>query len=171
MRILLVKSTITMIFIGIAILSVSFISSMGLSRKVISERSSHNISSIEKGSYRSDVFRSDQDRRVMIIHDWDGTIYTYMLPVKAGKVLMPDNYWAEYKSEYHCSDFRPELVGKGRIKKQGLIGCQDTLIPEWKKELWLWSYNGERYNERATWLPDMIHVDHEVIGKTLYVNR
>ena len=144
---------------------------MNPSRKALSDRSEHNIASIEIGSYRTDIFKKDQDTRIMIIHDWDGTIFTHLLPVKAGKVLMPDNYWAEYKSDYHCSDFRPELGSNLQIKKQGLIGCQDQLTPNWARKYWLWKYNGEKYNQQASWLPNMITVQHEIVGTTLYVNR
>ena len=121
MKELFLKATIAMALMGMALLSISFFSSMNPSKKVLSERSQHNISSIEKGSYRTDYFKEDQDTRIMIIHDWDGTFFTHLLPLKAGKVLMPDNYWAEYRSEYHCNDFRPQLNSSAQIKKEGLI--------------------------------------------------
>jgi len=167
----LLRATIVMAFIGVALLSTPFINSMNPSRKVLSERSQHNIASIEKGSYRTDIFRNYHDKRIMIIHDWDGTFFTHLLPVKAGNVLMPYYHWSEYRSEYHCSDFRPGLSNNAQIEKHGLIGCQDQLTPSWAKKYWLWKYNGEKFNKHASWLPNMITVQHEVVGNTLYVNR
>ena len=171
MKELFLKATIAMALMGVALLSTSFFSSMNPSKKVLSERSQHDISSIEKGSYRTDLFREDQDTRVMIIHDWNGKIFTHLLPLKAGKVLMPDNVWAEYRSDYHCSDFRPELNNKDQLKKEGLIGCHDKLTPSWARTRWLWKYNGEKHSKEPSWSPNMITVQHEIVGNTLYVNR
>jgi len=82
--------------VGILALSLVFIQSMSPSEKVLSERPFFDISEFEKGSYRFEYLGKEQAKKLMILHNWNGEIYTYWFPVNSGKIPMPDNYWADH---------------------------------------------------------------------------
>jgi len=170
MRKFLLATTLVLGSIGVLALSLVFIQSMAPSKKVLSERPFFDISKLEKGSYRFEYLGKEQKRKLLIIHDWDGELYTYWFPVNSGKIPMPDNnYWPAY-GFYQCEDFRPDLDENNLIEKNGVISCKDESTPDWGKSSWLWTYSGERYNAEASWTPNLMNPGHESINNILYVN-
>ncbi|MDF1645158.1 MAG: hypothetical protein P1U80_13365 [Pseudomonadales bacterium] len=165
---ILLTFTIAMFLTGIAFASLPFILSMEPSAKAKAARSKHDISDLQVGDFIFEQFGRENawDEMVLIIKDWDGSVYSYLAPSKDGKVVMPDRWWGW--GYYNCSDFRPEIEADNKIKRSGFIKCHDTGVPKWRKEEWEWSYNGE---SQRSWMDGMYSPGHEIKGRYLYINR
>ena len=167
---ILLTCTIAMLLAGIVLASSPFILSMEPSAKVKAARSQHDISKLEAGDYIVEPFArgSAWNDVVLIIKNWDGSIYSYMAPTEDGKVVMPDRWWGW--GHYNCSNFGPEIGANNKIKESGFIKCHDTDVPEWRQEEWAWewSYSGK---SQRTWMDNMYSPGHEIKGRYLYINR
>ena len=98
--------------------------------------------------------------------DWDGKIYAFLVPMKDGKVTLPDRFWGW--GYYDCSDFRPDLDENGYLKKGGTIRCHVKETPEWGASLWQWSYSGE---PKDKWGIEMYSPAVDIANGTLYINQ
>lgn len=165
---ILLTCTIVMLLTGIALSSLPFIFSMEPSAKAKAERSRHDISKLKAGEFILEPFARDSawDEIVLIIKDWDGSIYSYIAPTADGKVVMPDEWWGW--GYYNCTNFGPEIGTNNKIKRSGFIKCHDSDVPEWRKEEWEWSYSGK---SQQYWMDNMYSPDHEIKGSYLYINR
>jgi hypothetical protein len=157
-----------MLLAGIVLASSPFIFSMKPSAKAKAARSQHNISRLEIGQFILEPFSRDNawNAMVLIIRDWDGSIYSYMAPTEDGKVVMPDRWWGW--GYYNCSNFGPEVGANNKIKQSGVIKCHDKDVPKWRREEWAWSYSGK---SQRPWMENMYSPDHEIKGNYLYINR
>jgi len=167
-RKLLLFSTTLIIVVGIAFASSAFIMSWEPSAKAKAARSQHDVSKLKTGQFVMEPFGrgSGGEEMVLIIKDWDGKIYSYLMPTKEGKIVMPDRWWG-WGYDY-CENFGPDLAKNNRIAKAGHIRCHDIDIPEWRKKEWVWSYNGIA---QSSWMDNMYSPGHEIIGNYLYINR
>jgi len=165
---ILLTCTTVMLLAGIAFASSPFFLSMEPSAKAKAARSQHDISGLEAGDYILEPFDREGtwDEMVLIIKDWDGTVYSYLAPSKDGKVVMPDRWWGW--GYYNCSDFGPDIQANDKIKRSGFIKCHDADVPEWRNEDWEWSYNGE---SQRPWMDSMYSPGYEIKGRYLYINR
>ncbi|WP_444930827.1 hypothetical protein ACJJIF_03325 [Microbulbifer sp. SSSA002] len=165
---IILTCTILMLFGGIGLASSPFIYSMKPSAKAKAGRSQHDISRLEAGDFIFEGFdrASAWDESVLIIKDWDGSIYSYMVPIEQGKVIMPDRWWGW--GYFHCANFGPEMRVDNKIKKSGYIKCHDTDVSEWQREEWVWSYSGK---SQKSWVESMYSPGHEINGNYLYINR
>lgn len=166
-KVLGVSVAVLLVF-GVILASSPFYQSMHPSQKAKAARSQHNISTLDYGDFRFDEFQkgSAWDEVVLIIKDWDGEIYSFLILTDHGKVIMPETwYWWGY---YHCKEFGPELDENNKLKKNGVIQCHDSDIPEFWKDKWLWSYEGKVL---GNWAPDLPAPNHEIKGGYLYLNR
>ena len=159
------------VIVGVSSISLLFAKSLSPSRKVLAERPFFDIEELSDGSYRFENLSDYTSLRLLIIHDLDSALYTYIFPENDGKIPMPDNYWDSYTGYHHCTDFRPQLDENNRLKKDGVVKCFDQSLPDWGEDLWAWRYNGERSNRGAGWLPDLMAVELEIIGSKIYINR
>ena len=157
-----------MLIAGIVISCSPFILSMEPSAKAKAARSQHDISKLNVGDYIFEPFSRDSawDEMVLIIKDWDGSIYSHLAPTKGGKIVMPDRWWGW--GYYNCSNFGPETAANDKIKRSGFIKCHDSDVPEWRQEEWEWSYSGE---SQRSWMDNMYSPGHEIKGSYLYINR
>lgn len=163
----LVMITILMLMTGISFAVSPLILSMEPSAKAKSERSRHNISSLQRGQFLFEHFEraNPWNQAVLIIRDWDGTVYSYLVPMEDNRVLMPDMYWG--RTVYDCTDFGPEIEISGRIKASGVIKCHDPDVQAWWRDHWRWSYNGQTIHPP---MGNMYSPDHEIQGEYLFIN-
>jgi len=154
--------------VGVLFTFMPFILSMEPSARAKAARSQHDISKIGLGDFIFEPFARESawDQMVLIIKDWDGTIYSYLILSKEGKTVMPDRWWGW--GYYNCNKFGPEIGGNHKIKQSGFIKCHDKNVPDWRKEDWKWSYDGQ---SQRSWMGDMYSPGHEVKGRYLYINR
>lgn len=164
----LLAGTIIIIIVGVVFASSPFILSWEPSAKAKAERSQHDISKLERGHFLIEPFDrgSAWDELVLIIKDWDGEIYSYLMPTKDGKVIMPDRWWG-WGYDY-CENFGPDLGEANAIERSGYIRCHDADVPEWRETVWVWSYSG---TAQSSWMDDMYSPGHEINGNYLYINR
>ncbi|MET1077398.1 MAG: hypothetical protein ABWY06_05175 [Pseudomonas sp.] len=165
---ILLTCTLTMFLAGIALAAAPFFWSMAPSAKAKAARSQHDISTLQPGDYRFEPFgrTSPWDEMVLIIKDWDGSIYAHLLPTDKGRVVLPENFWG--LGYYFCEKFAPETVPDGKLKKSGNIKCHDSNLPEWSEDRWQWSYNG---TSQKRWTIDMYTPGHEIKGNYLYIDN
>lgn len=168
-RQLLISAIAIMSIIGIAAIFTPFLLSLGISQKAEAARSSYDITSLNTGEYIM-VDSHTSSEKILIIKDWDQTIYSYLIPAEADKVLMPDFYrWGS--GFYKCSDFRPDLDQNNKIANNGSIRCHDTDTPKRDSAAWAWAYTGKKRAANTVWLPDLIDPKHEVKSGYIYINR
>lgn len=167
------RKSLTLLVSVLALTGLGFVffvagKSMQPSDKAKSERSQHDLSTLIPGQYRIDKFGRGNawNEKVLLIRDWDGKIYAYLIPTKDDKVTLPDRFWGW--GYYDCSDFRPEVDEGGHLLKDGIIKCHDKDTPEWGASLWQWSYSGK---PKDKWGIQMYAPSIEVTDTTLYINR
>ena len=92
---ILISCVSIMVLFGVGLASIPFLKSMNPSEKAKAARSQHDISSLKPGDYIFENFGrgSAWDEKVLIVRDWDGSIYSFLLPTEEGKVTMPDTRW------------------------------------------------------------------------------
>jgi len=141
------------------------VSTLQPSERAKAQRSVHNIANLERGDYRFESFdrESAWNDIVLLLRDWDGVTYTYLLPTKNQSVPMPDRFWGW--GWYDCVDFRPELDAVGKIEKDGVVKCHDKDL---NTDNWEWSYDGQ---PKYWWLPEMYAPPVEVVGDKLHINK
>lgn len=84
----------------------------------------------------------DADWRLMIYRSLDGPVRVWSVPVKNGKVAMPERKWQKPQG-YLCFDFGPTKVG-GKVEESLPITCHDAGQPEnWFSQRWQWNIAGE----------------------------
>lgn len=157
-----------MFVIGISSILILFTSSLNPSEKAKSERSQHDISKLQAGSYIFEFLKRDNllNRKVLIIKDWNDELFVHFLPTKDGAVTLPDIYWSWVVTT--CIDFGPETESNGNILNSGKIRCHDIDEPAgWSFDNWQWGYNGKSLVE---WKPDLISPKYEIKDGILYVN-
>ncbi|OED44187.1 hypothetical protein AB833_02185 [Chromatiales bacterium (ex Bugula neritina AB1)] len=158
-----------MLLTGLVLIFSPFVFSLEPSAKTKAERSQHNIADLASGDFLIEPFERDDrgESVVIIIKDWDSTIYTHMAPTVNGNVAMPDDRWWWLNSRYHCSSFGPESLANGKIKQSGFIKCHDANAPQWREDSWTWPYNGQ---SKVSWMGNMFSPAHEIKGSHLYIN-
>ena len=166
-RVLTISVTV-LSFVGMGFIAFVFGASMQPSARAKSERSQHDISTINPGQYRIEPFgRPDAwNDKVLLIRDWNEEYYVFLLPTENGKVALPDRWWGW--GYYHCAEFRPELNESGSIVKGGAIKCHDKATPEWGASLWEWKYDGSPTDK---WGIHMYAPPVEIANGTLFINR
>ena len=164
----LLTATILLATIGIVLATIPFTTSMKPSERAKNARSQHDISKLHSGEYFFEKFgrKAAWGEKVLIIKDWDGEIYSYLVPTIKGKVSMPERFWSGVN--YQCEDFRPVLNSDKKILESGEITCHDTNAPDWGKDAWKWSYDGK---SEYHWIADMYAPGFEVKSDVLYINR
>lgn len=158
---------LTLVLLIIAAGNIIFVSTSALqpSERAKAQRSFYFIGDLETGDYRFEAFdrKTKWNDIVLVLRDWDGVIYAYLVPTNNGRIPMPDRFWGW--GWYDCEDFRPELDLNGKIKKDGVVKCHDN-NPNINS--WEWSYNG---SPRYKWLPVMYAPPVEIVGDKLFINR
>ena len=162
-----------MTLVGIVLASSPFFLSMKPPEKVKSGRSKHSISAMRDGDfliepYGGQAVYGEFDELVLVIKDWDGAIYPYLLPASGGNVVMPNGYGWWGWGDYICSNFGPETDADNKIRKSGVIKCHDIDHSEWGMPYWVWSYSGQAHH---SWMSDMGSLRHEIKDGYLFINR
>ena len=129
MRRVLIVATSILGLVGVTLVLVPFSSSMHPSERAKAARSQHDISNLSTGEFIFERFgrESAWEEKVLIIRDWDNSIYAYLVPTELDQVAIPDRFWGF--AVYLCSDFRPELDSNQKIKVSGVITCHDREAP------------------------------------------
>jgi len=155
------------LFIFFAFGNIVYVSSSVLqpSERSKSNRSVHIVANLVKGDYRLETFdrKTAWNEIVLLLRDWDGVLYVFLIPTKNDSVPMPDRFWGW--SWQDCMDFRPELDVDQKIKKGGVIKCHDKNITT---NNWEWSYNG---SPKYWWLPDIYAPPVEIVGDKVFINK
>ena len=143
----LTLSTLLIIIIGIAILFIPFASSFLPSEKVVSTSPRIDLSVINKGEYKyypnpvRPEYLKNYKWAVLVYRKYDGLIKLWDVPIKNGKVGLPDIRW--FKPIYDCNDFGPTLVS-GKVDESKPIKCHDTKqLSEWWANEWRWDIEGK----------------------------
>lgn len=164
-----VLTQLTSLLALIAVICFAFVlwKYMNISARELGERASIDISKLHEGEYQITDFPRNNawNLKVLLIKDWGGTLYTYLLPSNDGKITMPDALLAWY-GYYHCSDFSPEIGENNKIKKNGHVICHDPNAMAYNRSEWVWAYSGRPLGVA----PHMPVPKTEIIGHELYFN-
>ncbi len=137
----LVIATLSMCFLGIFLVSIVFIGSLVPSEKAIAALPRFDISELEAGklSLLSGPTLGEYSRgyemRLLSYKSSSGKIKVWEVPVKDGRIGMPDLRW--YLPEYACANFK--IV---RDADKAIIACQDQETSEWWAKQWMWTLDG-----------------------------
>ena len=144
--------------------------SMSPSASAKAARSSHDISQLEPGDYLfEDLGRKNAwNAKVLIIKDWDSSLYVYLVPTENGKVPLPERWWGWAAFGVYCKDFGPETDTNSKILKSGTIKCLDKPSENESFETWLWTYDGK---SRGSWITELYRPKFEVVEQNVYINQ
>ena len=90
-----------------------------------------------QGTY---VTRDFDDVRLLIVAAPSGELSAFVLPLRDGKVMLPDLHW--WRMGYICTDFRPESTD-GTITNGSIFECHDAQRSEWSRISWRWTIDGK----------------------------
>jgi hypothetical protein len=77
--------------------------------------------------------------RLYITHDESGSIRAFSVPLKEGKVAMPDREW--YRAPiYLCADFG--ITPSTPVTVESIWACHDAESPEFWRPRWRWGIDG-----------------------------
>jgi hypothetical protein len=102
---------------------------------------------------------------VLVVHDFDGNVRAFELPILDGKYLMPDQDWSHVLGA--CVNFGPDGT-EGQLLRNGTIRCHDPQLPESYRSEWQWTYAGERLGQ---WSPNLRQLEVVREGDYLSVGR
>jgi hypothetical protein len=88
------------------------------------------------GSYRA---YDGQNSRLYVVRMPSDAVRAFAVPLRAGKVAMPDARWGQ--SLFDCADFRPG-PSEGRLSAYNVFQCHDTDLPTWGIYQWRWNLDG-----------------------------
>ncbi len=82
----------------------------------------------------------DMERaRILLVRDTHGVLSAYVLPLRDGKVALPDIRW--WRPAHDCVDFRA-ATADGTIDADSLFECHDQEVQNWSGIGWRWSIDG-----------------------------
>jgi len=141
---ILLKLTAGIAFLGLIAAGVPFIKSMNPDAKAIAALPRIDISEIKPGQFTIKYpnlpgWFGYYQKGVFIYRKYDGSINFWRVPVKNGKVGMPDMHW--WQPMYFCENFGPN-VKNGKVEEAKPITCHDDAFDSWKK-VWTWDINGK----------------------------
>ncbi|NRA84629.1 MAG: hypothetical protein HRU22_12925 [Gammaproteobacteria bacterium] len=156
-------SVLLMLCVGIVLISLAFIQSLTPSEKARSVRSEHDISTLNNGEYRFDVFGRENlwAQKVLLLKTNAGELFVYVLPSNEEGIPLPEHWWGFGNNMHLCKDFRPTITIDGNIK------CHDIDMPDWGKDAWIWDLNGK---SRTFWVADLMSPSIEIRNQTVYIN-
>jgi hypothetical protein len=91
---------------------------------------------IALGTYRS---FDGQNSRLYVVRMPSDEVRAFAVPLRAGKVAMPDARWGQ--SLFDCADFRPG-PSDSRLSTYNVFQCHDTDLPTWGIYQWRWNLDG-----------------------------
>ena len=112
----------------------------------------------------------DFDRtRILLISAPTGEVAVFRLPLRNGKVVLPDIHW--WRHPYDCADFRPE-THDGTLNASSTFECHDPNMPDWSGISWRWSIDGRNIRSpRDVPVDDLVVADFEQRGNHVRLYR
>jgi hypothetical protein len=89
------------------------------------------------GAYRT---YDGQNSRLYVVRTRSDEVWAFTVPVRAGKVAMPNRLWAH--PAFNCSDFGPDTKD-GSLTVDSVFQCHNADLPAWGKMHWRWRLDGE----------------------------
>jgi hypothetical protein len=90
------------------------------------------------GTYRAFDGKS---KRLFVVRSEDDAIYALVVPLRHGRVPMPDEHWWNPPA-YVCLEFNPGPPA-GRLHPGAQFQCRDAEMPESAASRWRWSLDGK----------------------------
>lgn len=138
--------------IGLSLASLPLIQSMKPSARADAALPRIDISSLSPGEFA--IFKQSHPVRflnyynsILIYKRNNNEVLAWVVPVKEGKVVMPDFHWWQYPA-YLCSKFGPTMIN-GVVDESLPIQCHDTETPKWWRDKWQWGFNGKNLNRQV----------------------
>jgi hypothetical protein len=132
-----------------------------------SERAKANAIRLEASLPQLMTYQSVDGRasRLFIVRTSQDHLFAFSVPLKDGKVGMPDLHW--WRPFYYCTDFRPGR-SDGILPVAAEFQCHDSDMPEWWASRWKWGLDGKALT-RDSGIDDMPQVKIERIGERMRV--
>ena len=146
---ILTKTTASIALLGLIVASIPFIESLRPNARAVANLPHIDLSEISPGHYslkhpeQADLFRGYK-WAVFVYRKYDGSVKLWNVPVRKGKVGMPDLHW--WQPIYECENFGPTVVN-GRVQEDQPITCHDPEIHESWKKVWKWDINGKNVKD------------------------
>jgi len=83
--------------------------------------------------------------RILLVRDPGGALAAFVLPLRDGKVALPDIRW--WRPAHDCADFRP-ATRDGTIAANSVFECHDPEVQNWSGISWRWSIDGQHIRGR-----------------------
>jgi hypothetical protein len=132
-----------------------------------SERAKADAVKLEVALPRLATYQSVEGRfaRLFVVRTSDDHLLAFRVPLKDGKVGMPDLHW--WQPFYYCADFR--LGGSdGALAAATDFQCHDSDMPEWWASRWRWALNGKAISPDSG-IDDMPQVKIERVGERVRI--
>lgn len=161
---------IAMILLSTYFVGFVFLGSMSPSASAKSARASHDISHLENGDFLFEKLgRKDAwNTKVLIIKDWDNSLFVYLIPTEADKVPLPERWWGWAAFGVYCTDFGPQQDESKKILRSGFVTCKDEPPEEGNFDYWQWAYSGVSKNK---WIANLYQPKYELIENYVYINQ
>ena len=125
---------------GIAAVAWPLIRSLSPSERAQAEAIKLEVRGLAPGTYRTFDGRAF---RLYVVRTTAGLIAAYRVPLRRGKVRMPEIHW--YSPYGECTDFRP-FDPSGQLTNSAIFQCVAPSMGEWADRNMRWRIDG-------TWLP------------------
>ena len=143
-RAVLGRVTLALGAVGVCLAAIPFIGSLAPSASIEAKLPRIRVADLKPGEV---VFLDAKPygRRVLVLKQYDQSLRVFGVPVKEGRVGMPDFHW--WHPMYWCKDFGPEMTD-GRFLPNSLITCHDSPLPDgaWQT-YWRWDLNGKSLSQ------------------------
>jgi hypothetical protein len=163
------RRTLALVLIGAATFGVVTVlvilaQSLRPSERARAEAIKLEVNDLALGSYR--VF-SGRNSRLFVVRTAADQVFALVVPVRAGKVVMPDLHW--WQPLYDCANFG--LGGTdGILAANAVFMCHDPGTPEWWAPRWRWHVDGTSASEVPNaYIEDMHGVKVQRSGGSIYV--
>ena len=163
-------AAVSMLVIGLGITAVPFVASLGPNAKGDAALTRISISDLAPGHARlhtlgEPLWGNDVRHGVLLVHRADGRFQAWDVPVREGRVLMPQfRHW--FGALQPCANFGP-TVREGMIDELAPITCHDVELPAQRAEGWRWSLDGKSFGVAEDLTPSVGQFEraHFVVGK------
>ncbi len=140
-------ATSLLIFAGLAALGFAMLQSLTPSDRAEWELQRFDTADIRPGTFRIaadqpiSALANGYQWSLLIVRLRDGSVKVWKVPVKDGKVGMPDLHW--WRPTFDCEHFGP-LITNGLIDESKPMQCHDKPLPsDWWAENWRWDLDGK----------------------------
>jgi hypothetical protein len=133
---------------GLMLLAVVILRSMGIGRSDGPPPARVSLDQFPLGSMTmlDRPIRIPFGTRFLIVRFVDDTLRVFALPVKNGRIGMPEGSWQ--RSEVWCQHFGLES-GQGPLSPSNVVACLDPELPAQSRARWRWDLAGNNLSHLA----------------------